>query len=467
MIVKQTEERSANAPRTWVASAAILSGLFVYYALSFFRYRPYEVDNPWFLSFSYDTTIEHIYTDQFLHVHFPAGMDGTQLFGKLAAYVQWLFLARFGWQQEAAFLLSASLVVVALLCWWLQLRHLGYSRQFVQSFLIVAGVSEPFLSVANKFRYEGLALAMISGGLLLVASRRLVAGVFLAALAVELEPMALAGLIPVMVLVFSLEQRNRRLLLRLGGAFALAAACYVALHPDFLVILRGLAQAVSAHEPLEGGFFAAYFLRRARHWPELLCFLAAAFFYWRRRHEFASHYLAYSALLLTVFSVAMPHGNPSYIIFCYPFLIAVSLLAFGVERRMWIVAVWVLLMLPQQIYLAYLTRHVALRSNDMAQVSDAVHRAEQSLGLADEKVQIYGDYRLWFAHPHFYHAGAQGTLPLADRADLFVCYNYAPGPPEFEPALLVYCPQLEAMFPLRVVETTRIHDQQVFVYARK
>ena len=97
----------------------------------FLRYRPYDIDNPWFLSFSYNTCVEHINTDQYMNVQFPAGMDGTQLFGRLAAYVQCALLAHTGWQQWPAALVSAVFVVFSLTMWWLQLQRLGYKQTFV------------------------------------------------------------------------------------------------------------------------------------------------------------------------------------------------------------------------------------------------------------------------------------------------------------------------------------------------
>src|ERR1700723_47894 len=55
---------------------SVLLGLFGFYLLMFLRYRPYDIDNPWFLSFSYNSYVEHICTDQFMNVRFPEGMDG-------------------------------------------------------------------------------------------------------------------------------------------------------------------------------------------------------------------------------------------------------------------------------------------------------------------------------------------------------------------------------------------------------
>ena len=64
--------------RWWKGVLVLLLALLAFYLFIFLRYRPYDIDNPWFLSFSYNRFIEHIRSDQFAKVVFPGGMDGTQ-----------------------------------------------------------------------------------------------------------------------------------------------------------------------------------------------------------------------------------------------------------------------------------------------------------------------------------------------------------------------------------------------------
>src|SRR5260221_10322945 len=121
----------ANSRFAVAMPVTILLALFCYYLAIFLRYRPYDIDNPWFLSFSYDTFVEHIHSDQFMNVRYPQGMDGTQLFGKIAAFIQYIFLSHAHWQQGPAVTLSSSMVAVALMFWWLQLRKLGFGPQYI------------------------------------------------------------------------------------------------------------------------------------------------------------------------------------------------------------------------------------------------------------------------------------------------------------------------------------------------
>jgi hypothetical protein len=397
-------------------------------------------------------------------------MDGTHLFGKLAAWTQWLALSHAGWQQWPATVLSACTIVLGLAFWWLQLRRLGFSTRFISCFLAVAGVSEPFVAAASRFRYEFLTFTLVSAGLLLVACGRPFLGAFLAALAIESEPMAVAGLIPIVVLACHVDKLNSRLILRLSAGVALAAACYFALHSGSLH--AGSAGATPIPGPSLGlnGFFRDYFITRLRHRPELVCFVLAGAVYWRRRRAIGSHYPGHyfgiGALLLTIFSAIVPHGNPAYIIFAYPFLVAAALTAFDAERRPWLIAgCAMLLFLPQQIYLLYLTRGQGYRAAEIAQVSQAIAHAAQQLNLPDDRLRIYGDYRLWYAHPHFYRGAAEVTRGSVHDADLYLCFDAPPGPAELEARFVFYCPDLKAMVPLRPLGSVELHRRTLFLYA--
>ncbi|SNS23734.1 hypothetical protein SAMN05421770_101115 [Granulicella rosea] len=447
----------------------MLAGLLTLYLAPFLRYRPYDIDNPWFLSFSYNAWVDHIVDDRFMRMRFPGGMDGTQLFGRLAAALQGLVLAPAGWQQWPAAVLSSVFAVLALGLWQLQLRRLGYTPRYRALFLLAVGLSEPCVSMANKFRYEFLSFALISLGLLLVAYARPVPGLFIAALAAEIEPAALAGIVAALVLTYSLYPATRRLILAQCAALGAALLVYLALHPHVFSLLRGMAPAAGGKGfAFTGGFFASYFLARLRHLPELACFLLAAVVYWRRRQQFASHALALVALALTIFSIAMPHGNPSYMIFLYPALVALALTAFRAEQRAGLAAAAIVLYtIPQYLYLFHLTQGQGFRARDIQTVHAAVETAAGQLGLNDRDLRIYGDYRLWFAHPQRYVAAAESTMSEAGNANLYLCFDRPPESPELAPRQVLYCPELLRLAPLRPLTTLTVNHQLLRLYARQ
>lgn len=445
----------------------ILIGLLAFYLFMFLRYRPYEIDNPWFLSYTYDGLVEHISGDQFMNNAFPAGMDGIQLFGKLAAYPQYVIGQTLGWKQRPMEILSAVAVVIALAFWWLQLRKLGYSRRFVLIFVIIAGISEPFLSTAEKFRYEYLALLMISGGLLLITYRRVFLGLALIAVASEIEPLAILGLVPGIALAYSLRKDWAHVATRTLAAIAIAAIVYFALHPNMLHPHSYLSRVKPGDAHIAGGFVRAYFWDRRRHLPELALFSLAAVFYWRRRRAIGSHYPATSAALLVVLGLVIPHPNPAYIIFAYPFLLVMALAAFKAEQRpLLAVAAAAMYLLPQYAWLAYVNRGLGYTEGDIAQVTVAISAASKRLGVPDGDLKVYGDYSLWFAHPHFYRSAARSTLRYADEAQLVTCYerpllNYGMSPGD-----LYYCPDLRQHFSLTLISTTLVRGKTLYLYAK-
>jgi hypothetical protein len=434
----------------------------------FQRYRAYDIDNPWFLSFSYNSYVEHIDSDQFLNVRFPSGMDGTVLFGKLAASVQYALLSHLGWQQWPMAVIASSFVVVSLAMWWLQLRRLGYGQSFILTFLIVAGLSEPFLSTANKFRYEYFSFALLSLGLLLTAYRKPFLGIFVGALAVEVQPAALVGIIPVIVLSCYMEELTVGLFARLASGLLLAGAVYLYLHPKVLSLWYRLQQSGLSNSVCDGGFFASYFFYHRRHIPELITFVIAGIFYWRRRGDINSHYLGVSAIVVSVFSILMPHGNASYIIFLYPFLVATALSACDLKR--WasiIIVVACIYAVSQYAALSYLNRNQGYRSQDVRQVADMIKDAERQLDLRDDDLRLYGDYGLWFAHPHFYRGAALSTISNIQDSDLYLCFEH---PIQSFPPMqksMFYCPDIKRLVPLRLVSTMRVRGSDLYLYCKQ
>jgi hypothetical protein len=446
----------------------ILCGLFVFYLGMFLRYRPYDIDNPWFLSFSYNSYVEHICTDQFMNVRFPEGMDGTSLFGKLAAFVQFALLSQAGWQQWPAVVIASSFIVFSLATWWIKLRRLGYCDSFISAFLIIAGLSEPFLSAANKFRYEYFSFALLSSGLLLVAYRKPILGTFVAALAVEVQPAALVGIIPVIVLSCCMNKRTFGLFARLAVGLSLAAAAYFSLHPKVLHFEYSLRHSELSNNVWRGGFFGAFFFQRHRHLPELLIFLIAGIYYWRKRSEISSHYLGISAIAMSIFSLVMPHGNPSYMIFLYPFLTAMALSVVKVERQLKAITIFACAYaLLQYAPLVYMNRNQGYRFQDINQVAGLIRDAEQQLAIRDEDLRIYGDYALWFAHPHFYRAAAQTTTSDAKDADLYLCFAHP-----LQGTLPISegtfpCPDIKRLVPLRLLSTAMVRGSELYLYCKQ
>jgi hypothetical protein len=463
----EVKERSSGR-NNWQSPVLILTGLLAFYLFMFLRYRPYEIDNAWSLSFTYSGLVQHLNGDQFMNHNFPNGQGGIQFFGKLAAYPQYVLGQTLGWTQWPMEILSAAAVVAALGLWWLQLRKLGYSNRFVSIFLVVAGISEPLLSTAEKFRPEYMAVLLISAGLSLIAYRKVFVGLMVVAVASEIEPLACLGLVPAVVLAYSLTKDRAKVVTRTIAAVAFAALAYLALHPDLLHLQSYLSQAKRVETHVAGGFVRAYFVDRRRHLPEFVFFAVAAVLYWRRRHAIKLHYPAISAAALVAAGLLAPHPNVAYMVFAYPFLVVMAMAAFQAERRPGLaMAVAAAYFLPQYGWLAYVNRGLGYRGRDIAQVADAIGAASDQLGIPDKDLEVYGDYSLWFAHPHSYHAAASSTLPYGQEAQLFLCYDRPLLSHGMNPGDVLYCPDLRRDFPLRVISTTLVRGNTLYLYAKR
>lgn len=458
--------QSREDAQWWTGSLILLLALLAFYLFMFLRYRPYDIDNPWFLSFSYNRFTDHIRSDQFGNVPFPNGMDGTQYFGLLAAFPQFVVARIAGWRQWPMEILSASAVALSLFFWSMQLRRLGHSSRFIFTFVLLAGLSEPFVSTAEKFRYEYLSLLLISAGLLALTYRRVVWGFFLVALAVEVEPIAVVGIIPAAVLAYSLCKDRKYVTGRMVAAGAAALTIFLCLHPNIGDLFR--AHRGSGDLAVQGGFFRTYFAERHRHLPELVFYALAGWFYWQNRRRIQSHYLGISAALLTVAALLSPHGNPAYMIFLYPFLVGMALVAVQAERYpVRIVVLGLAYLLPQYAWLAYINRGLGYRKRGIQQISTAIDAASRKIGIRESDARVYGDYGLWFAHPHLYRAATAITLPYADEADLFVCYEQPLATNRMAAENELYCPDLRQRFPLVLVSTTLVKGKTLYLYTKR
>ncbi len=418
--------------RHWVAVCLLtLVALFSLYQLLFLHFRPYDIDNPWFLSFSYSQNVRHVFSDEFLHARFPYGQDGTQFFGWVAAELQAVVAKLFGWQQRPMAVLSSLAVVSALGMWAWSLRRMGHATNLILAFLIVAGTAEPYIAAANRFRYEPLSILLVSGGLLLGTYDLAFLSILVAASAMETQPSALLGLVPVLIYNITRHDMVGKLVLRAAAALTIAATGTLLLHPQLWHLLRfGPAAAGAAPVQIiaaDHSGFISYFLY-LRHLPETL-FLAITpwvFLFRGKRPPREMAWIAWSALAAACFAIASPHPNVIYSIFFYPFLLLLALLWFSERKLVWIAVAFLANATLQLTYLAYLNRGQGYRENDMRRVSAIIQSGEQEIRMSDREVRIFGDYTVWFAHPNNFIPASYANAGLASQSDLLLCYRQLP-----------------------------------------
>jgi len=124
--------------------------LLAVYATRFRNYRAnLTIDTSWCLSFDCNYCMKDIGKDVPFGAHFPSGMDGTVVFGKLAALVQYAVLAPFDWSLVAANILSAGGAALSMGVIFVFLVGEGLSQLGAATCCPVLAATEPFVAMAN------------------------------------------------------------------------------------------------------------------------------------------------------------------------------------------------------------------------------------------------------------------------------------------------------------------------------
>jgi hypothetical protein len=433
-----------RAPNLILGVCLTLLGLL--YAVLYRRFRAYEIDNPWYLSFSRNFWVNHFSGDSFLNGVFPDGMGGTAVFGRGPALVQGAALNPFGWQPGPALLLSTLVVLAGLTLWYAFLRRSGLSAERSCSSVLALGMLEPFVNMADRFRYEPYAFLLMAGAFWLASMRRPWMALVVALLVLETEPAA--GMVFLALGLFRLRSgyKGQTLVIGSGVAVACFVLVYGSLHPDIVGIFRGTDWHRGSAQKEAGGFLRAYFIDRRRHLVELGLLAGCAMVLVRRYREtpvFVRR-MTEIVLLLSACSFAMRWPTPAYMVFCYPALLVVA--GWCLAAKGW--SPWILpgvvmfIMLPQYGALVWINRHEGYRAEDLERVRVAIRESEQIAGLDDPRVKIMGDYSLWFAHPAGYQALGRTTLGEIREKNLFLCFDGPLRPSAMVDPIARYCGDL-------------------------
>ena len=143
------------------------------YVLLWNKYRPYNIDDSWFSSFSYNLCHKHSELDDAFGGRFPNGMGGTVVFGKLAAYPQCVLYDLFGWTLTSLKIFAKLTSLGGVILIALALLKAGFERSLVWLFVIAFIAMEPFFNMANQGRYESVTFLFMGAALLLVSYGRI------------------------------------------------------------------------------------------------------------------------------------------------------------------------------------------------------------------------------------------------------------------------------------------------------
>lgn len=440
---------TTSAALTWerMSLYLVIAFLALCYVALAIKYRAYDVDNPWFQSHSYNLWNDHIDTDTFMNGSFPAGMGGTRVFGKVVSLIQATVLNRLGWSQLNGAILSTSFVLAALAFWNCFLNNIGLPRIHRSLYILSLGLLEPFVSMACKSRWEFFSFFVLSVSLWLASKRQEFPSILLSFLALETQPIGI--MVPLVTVLFLIHKQERkfRVLLYFIMASLMSAAVYVWIHPLAITTIIHANWRRGAGNRIVGGFITGYFLIRKRHFPELGLLLLAGGVYRKHRSVIKDHFAVYASLAIVIVACVFGHNNPAYMVFLYPFLLLAVWKLLPTKRlSAMVTAVILLLLLPQYcILMFHINRNEGYENRDIASVRRAIRNAQASMRLPDDQVRIYGDYGLWFSHPHNYVAAAGSTRDSLGKSNIVLCY---PGPIQAasltQPGLL-YCPDILRM----------------------
>ena len=441
----------------------------IFYSVLFQRYRAYEIDNPWYLSFSRNFWVHRFREDYFLNGVFPDGMGGTEVFGRLPALIQGAFLNSMHWMPIPAMLLSTAVVLAGLWMWYLFLYSSGFSKEQSIANVLALGVTEPFVGMADRFRYEPYAFLLLATTFWLVSKGRSQLALIMGLLALEIEPAAGMVFLSVCLLLVRSGMSWKGFFAALGIAVLCFWAIYWILHPHFFAILRATDWHRGAAQREVGGFLQAYFVDRKRHLLELALLTGCAVFYARHFRQAPSMVkrMAEVVCLLSLCSFAMRWPTPAYMVFWYP--AALVVVGWCLPTVGW--PVWGLpllmagFMLPQYAALVWINREEGYRPADLKAVHASILLAEQRAGLDDQTTQIMGDYSLWFAHPEHYRGLARTTMRFIDQENLFLCFEQPLRQPEMVDPLVRYCDDVRQNVRVRDLGVLEVRGHLLHIFA--
>jgi len=430
------------------------------------KYRAYDIDNPWFLSFSYNACHGGPQTDEFAEVRYPNGMDGVHLSGKLAAGAQCLVLNRTGWTPGAVVGLNLTFGLVSFWLWWSFLCQMGYREKWIAAFILLLGVMEPIVSMIEKARYDIFVFFCLSVALWLGAQGLELAAVLVAMLSIEIEPVALV--VPgAIVLLLAMRTENRKFLVaKVGVAAGVIVAIYLELHPGAIYEMAHAPH--SSQKYLLGGTMAAYFVEHRRHLPELAMLLLGGLLCWSERGKITDRTGQWLAAAMGAMFFLGPHPNPAYAAYAMPFLLWPALEAYDHAKRWrWVPALVFVGILMQYGYLYKVNRHEGFDSRDFTRVREPVADSANALQIPAEQVRICGDYSLWFVHPQNYSACSatkQDSALLGEN--LYLCFDEPLMKNGLSSTEWVSCSELERVMPLHELSSVDVHGHLLHFYRR-
>jgi hypothetical protein len=365
-------------------------------------YRPHNVDDAWFLAFSYN----YFKFGEILDRTFNAGTtEGLLFFRKTGAFFYGYILSKIGWDYGKAQFLSALLMVGSGWLWFLALKKLDFKPNERNSFILLFFYMEFSFAASTSLRYEPLILFFQSAALLLFLQKRYFLTGLVSLIAMETHPIALLNLAyPIGIIATSyplvhgsgfihkLKSKQHEIFYFLLGCIV-GLAYYFYLHPLSLTNLYQFLylnsiQGVGEYYDTKLGILGLYFFstKYFRHIPELIILIIALYLFLHNRIDKNRPFILIWVSLLIILSFLRPIFTYAAIIF--PAFIVLMISSFQAIRKLnLLLIIFICLMVPQYFAVYYLN-HDWNRNTYFTEIKSIAPK---------EDLPVVGSAMSWFA----------------------------------------------------------------------
>jgi hypothetical protein len=375
-----------------------------------------DIDNAWSTAWIYNF-YQHGITQDIVFCEGDPSYWGVRFFSQIYCYIYGAILSVTGYTLYHVQLISLTFVALSLFFWFQIGKKILQDQKQALIFLFMLAWSSVVFAAANKARVDAMVFFLMGFSFFCWMSQWRLVSIFLACAAVETHP--IGGITFLYILSYVLCYEREFLfnpLKWISSIFGLllGAGLYFGLHHQDL---GSLSTVMSSHETPKTNFLAAHFWGRHsyffRYLPELLLFITAFimhFFIYRKKDFF----FPFIVVMMILSTYIFKRGNAHYALFAYPafLLLTVHTVAGMRIKLVYLVTFWILLMLPQYLFLAWKNEHGRMYPDYVIQL--------QKLNLPKDNL-IYGMPMDWFA---FYDYPGFRSLTSSGRSKEFIMLEH-------------------------------------------
>jgi hypothetical protein len=396
-MISSSSERSFPKNLKWALFAYFICFIIIYHILQL-NYRLAEIDDTWWISFSYNFFHHGITYDLISGSNvFSAGV---QHFGKTYSFLIGVFLDFFGWTKPSSYFLSLLFIFGGFISWYFILRRFQYSRELCVTFCVTGLLLDPFFSAAVSARSEAFVFLVSSLAFLLFVFDRYFESMAVAWIGLETHPIGAVAFFLMAAAFWAprplhLPPRPKisRIWILSSAGFGLGALYYLLLHSDGLAQLP---QSLLSQNQLSGqsvqNFMFDYFFHSKyhRHLLELALLVFCAWEFFRYKIFLKDPLIITLSISLLLFTLIFRRPQYHYALYFYPaFLLIVARVFEARWNLRWMVWGFLAALLPQYAFAYHLNQGYDYNLEI---------RTYQKM-IPEDSLPVMGGPDAWFAFP--------------------------------------------------------------------